>query len=109
MLKIASNLPISLEHVSIVAGGVHILSDVTLKLSAGPPTILIGPNGSGKTTLLRVMMGLVQPSIGRITWGERSIALLIRRLLDQRDEPTKYKSVRRWIGEAGGGRGGRRG
>jgi tungstate transport system ATP-binding protein len=71
MLQVASNLPISLEHLSIVTNRVQILSEVTLKLSGGPPTVLIGPNGSGKTTLLRVMMGLVQPSIGRITWGER--------------------------------------
>jgi tungstate transport system ATP-binding protein len=69
MLAMTTDLPIAFEHVGVVAGGVSILSDVTLRFHAGAPTILIGPNGSGKTTLLRVAMGLLQPSNGRITWG----------------------------------------
>jgi tungstate transport system ATP-binding protein len=69
MLAMTTDLPIAFEHVSVVAGGVHILSDVTLRFHAGAPTILIGPNGSGKTTLLRVAMGLLQPANGRVTWG----------------------------------------
>jgi tungstate transport system ATP-binding protein len=69
MLAMTTDLPIAFEHVSVVAGGMHILSDVTLRFHAGAPTILIGPNGSGKTTLLRVAMGLLQPANGRVTWG----------------------------------------
>nr|WP_040307844.1 ATP-binding cassette domain-containing protein [Afipia felis] len=69
MLAMTSDLPIALEHVSIVAGGISILTDVTLRFSSGAPTVLIGPNGSGKTTLLRVAMGLLQPSSGSVTWG----------------------------------------
>jgi len=71
MLAMTTDLPIAFEQVSVVAGGVHILSDVTLRFHAGAPTILIGPNGSGKTTLLRVAMGLLQPASGRVTWGGR--------------------------------------
>ena len=41
------------------AAQVAILDRVTLTISAGSPTVLIGPNGSGKTTLLRAAMGLV--------------------------------------------------
>lgn len=67
----ASDLPITLTDVSIVARGVTILDRVGLTLEPGPPTILIGPNGSGKTTLLRVAMGLLAPSHGRVTWGGR--------------------------------------
>jgi tungstate transport system ATP-binding protein len=69
MLAMTTDLPIALEHVNVVAGGIPILSDVTLRFSAGAPTILIGPNGSGKTTLLRVAMGLLQPTNGHVTWG----------------------------------------
>src|SRR3954468_3297000 len=66
-----SDLPVSFENVSIAAGAVMMLDRITLSLAAGPPTILIGPNGSGKSTLLRAAMGLVAPSLGRVTWGER--------------------------------------
>ena len=66
-----SDLPIELEEVDFVAGGVSILERVSLALAAGPPTVLIGPNGAGKTTLLRLIMGLIAPTRGRVTWGGR--------------------------------------
>jgi len=66
-----NDLPILLDHVSFVAGSVTIIDDVSLAFSPGAPTILIGPNGAGKTTLLRLLMGLIRPSRGRLTWGGR--------------------------------------
>lgn len=67
----ASELPVLIDNVGIDARDVRILSGVTLALRTGAPTVLIGPNGSGKTTLLRLVMGLLAPSAGRITWGGR--------------------------------------
>ena len=67
----AFDLPIMFVDVGIVAGGVTILDRITLTLSSGAPTVLIGPNGSGKTTLLRAAMGLLPVSRGFITWGGR--------------------------------------
>jgi tungstate transport system ATP-binding protein len=61
-------LPIRLENVSVARGAVTMLDRVSLTLSAGDPTVLIGPNGSGKTTLLRVASGLLAPTSGRVTW-----------------------------------------
>jgi tungstate transport system ATP-binding protein len=66
-----ADLPIRFENVTVSAGMVTILDQISLTLVSGPPTIVVGPNGSGKTTLLRAAMGLVKPSAGRITWGER--------------------------------------
>lgn len=66
-----TDLPIRFEHVTVAAGAVTILDRVTLSLNSGPPTVLVGPNGSGKTTLLRAAMGLLIPSLGRVTWGGR--------------------------------------
>jgi len=67
----ASELPILLENICVDAKDVRILSDMTLALASGAPTVLIGPNGAGKTTVLRLMMGLIAPSKGRISWGGR--------------------------------------
>jgi tungstate transport system ATP-binding protein len=65
----SSELPIEFDKVTVAAGTVTILDQITLTLAQGAPTVLIGPNGSGKSTLLRVAMGLLAPSRGRITWG----------------------------------------
>ncbi len=69
-----TDLPIVLEDVSFSAGGVTILERISLALVVGPPTVLIGPNGAGKTTLLRLIMGLIPPTRGRVTWGGREHA-----------------------------------
>ncbi|MBX9710656.1 MAG: ATP-binding cassette domain-containing protein [Xanthobacteraceae bacterium] len=85
MRAAVSDLPISLEHVDIRANETAILRDVSLRLTPGPPTVLIGPNGSGKTTLLRVAMGMLAPSAGRVTWGGREgVAPLRRAIVFQR-------------------------
>jgi tungstate transport system ATP-binding protein len=76
-----ANLPIEFQEVSVVAGAVRILDRITLTLSQGAPTILIGPNGSGKTTLLRTAMGLLAPSLGRLTWGGQGIGAPKRRAI----------------------------
>jgi tungstate transport system ATP-binding protein len=81
----SSELPIEFDKVTLTAGGVTILDDVSLSFSAGPPTVLIGPNGSGKSTLLRLAMGLLAPSRGRITFcGLEDVPPLKRAIVFQR-------------------------
>jgi tungstate transport system ATP-binding protein len=67
-----SDLPISLKAVSVRAGAVGILQDITLEIAGGAPTVLLGPNGSGKTTLIKLGMRLISPSSGQITFSGRS-------------------------------------
>ena len=67
----ASDLPILFDGVSLFVRDLVILDRVNLMLTAGAPTVLIGPNGSGKTTLLRLAMGLIAPTSGRVTWAGR--------------------------------------
>ena len=77
----AADLPIQFAEVGILAGGVTILDRISIQISQGAPTVLIGPNGSGKTTFLRVAMGLVTPSRGSITWGGRQTSSFARRAI----------------------------
>jgi tungstate transport system ATP-binding protein len=79
MRAFASDLPIALEDVDVRVGDTTILDGVSLRLTVGLPTVLIGPNGSGKTTLLRVAMGMLIPSRGRVSWGGREQVPPLRR------------------------------
>ena len=67
-----SDLPLVIEDVALLARDVTIVRDLTLTIGVGAPTALIGPNGSGKSTLIRLAMGLVAPTLGRVTWGGRA-------------------------------------
>src|SRR5262245_14350351 len=77
----AADLPLMLVDARIVAREVTILDRVSLTISTGSPTVVIGPNGSGKTTLLRAAMGIIPLTSGDITWGGREIAAPTRRAI----------------------------
>ena len=64
-----SILPLCAEGLCFSAGDVEILRDISLKITAGPPTMLIGANGAGKSVLLRLLHGLLEPSAGRVFWA----------------------------------------
>jgi zinc/manganese transport system ATP-binding protein len=57
---------LTLDGTGVRLGGRQVLSDVSFSVGRGEFTGIIGPNGAGKTTLLRVILGLLQPSGGRV-------------------------------------------
>jgi tungstate transport system ATP-binding protein len=77
----STDLPLVLDEVSLQAGATVILDQISLTITPGPPTLIVGPNGAGKTSLLRLCMGLVQPTVGRISWGGRIGAAPLRRAI----------------------------
>lgn len=53
-----------------------VLQDVSFRLGLGATCGLVGPNGAGKTTLLHLIVGLREPSRGRVTLGGESASSL---------------------------------
>ncbi|TPL04810.1 ABC transporter ATP-binding protein [Mesorhizobium sp. B2-4-14] len=48
------------------SAGKAVVSDITFGLPAGKVTALIGPSGSGKSTIADMLLGLLEPSAGKI-------------------------------------------
>ncbi|MCR4522739.1 MULTISPECIES: ATP-binding cassette domain-containing protein [Bosea] len=62
-----------IEGVSAAIAGVQVLRSVSLGLTSGRTTILIGRNGAGKTTTLRAIMGLLPVQGGSVRLGGEEI------------------------------------
>ena len=59
--------------VSTPEGELDILRDISITIPDQRLMVFTGPNGGGKTTLAKIIMGLVQPTSGRIVYNGRDI------------------------------------
>lgn len=62
------SLLISLKNVEVRREGRTILDSVNLDIYNGDFLAITGPNGGGKTTLLRIMLKLLAPTAGTVTY-----------------------------------------
>lgn len=101
---------IALENVRLKfdSRGIAGLSGLSLKLSEGTVSALMGPNGSGKTTLLRILSGELKPDSGTVVCEEAALFVtapdvspdlnvqkyLISRALDEIPEEKKIQLSR---------------
>jgi len=53
-------------------GGLEALRDVSFVVQAREFLCVLGPSGCGKTTLLRILVGLLQPNSGEITFHDHA-------------------------------------
>ncbi len=59
---------LQLRGVDMLREGRAILQDVNLDVNQGDFVAITGPNGGGKTTLLRIILGLLKPSSGSVSF-----------------------------------------
>lgn len=59
---------------SVSYNGSAVLEDVTFKVNENDFVGVIGPNGGGKTTLLKVILGLVKPFKGGISFNSSLVS-----------------------------------
>lgn len=66
--RLTSAPAITIDHLSYAyPGGARVLDDVSLTLSAGTTTALVGTSGAGKSTLAALVAGLQYPTKGTIS------------------------------------------
>ena len=57
---------LSVEHLAKSYGALKAVDDISFQVAPGEIVGLVGPNGAGKTTTINMILGVLQPSAGRI-------------------------------------------
>lgn len=65
---------ISFRNIQKSFGKLQVLDQVNFDISDGGIVAILGPNGSGKTTLLKILLGMVLPDGGTITYENEDIS-----------------------------------
>lgn len=65
---------LELEDVHACIGSFEVLNGIDLQVREGELVALLGANGAGKSTLMQVIVGLIKPTRGTITYEGEDIA-----------------------------------
>ncbi|MFI6243474.1 ABC transporter ATP-binding protein [Micromonospora sp. NPDC050795] len=60
-------------------GDRQVLRNVSFEVSAGRMTGFVGANGAGKTTTMRIILGVLSPDAGEVSWGGTTLTPQDRR------------------------------
>jgi ABC-2 type transport system ATP-binding protein len=87
-------MTLEVRHLTKRYKGITAVDDVNFTIRAGEILGYVGPNGAGKSTTVKMMIGLLEPSGGRILFDGRSIIddlpAFQRRLGYVPEEPNLY-------------------
>jgi ABC-2 type transport system ATP-binding protein len=61
-----SEIAIRVENLTRDFGSLRALDNLNLEVPAGKIFGFLGPNGAGKTTTIRLLLGLLEPTSGRV-------------------------------------------
>jgi ABC-2 type transport system ATP-binding protein len=70
---------LELDRVTKAFEGVVAVDGLSLRVPEGTILGFLGPNGAGKTTTMRLVLDILRPEAGRITWRGASITDAVRR------------------------------
>jgi ABC-2 type transport system ATP-binding protein len=74
-----------------------VVKDLSFQVKKGKIVGLLGPNGAGKTTTLRMILGILHPDEGTVTFNDKPINRNIRNLIgylpEERGLYQKYKVI----------------
>ncbi len=68
-------LAIKVESLKKNFGERKVISSLNLEIRQGESVAITGPNGSGKTTLLKLLLALLRPSSGKVTYFDNDRVL----------------------------------
>jgi ABC-2 type transport system ATP-binding protein len=68
-----------IEHIHKSFAQVHVIKDLSMEVREGSIFGFLGANGAGKTTTMRMILDILRPDSGRITWNGTDVREVPRR------------------------------
>ena len=87
---------VSVRQLGKYYGAQDVFAGIDFDIARGDKIALVGPNGAGKTTLLRILLGMEEPSQGRVT---RARGLQIGYLPQNAEFPSEQTLYQEMLGE----------
>ena len=72
-------MSLTVEHVNKWFGPFQAITDLSMEVKEGALFGFLGPNGAGKTTTMRMILDLLRPDSGQISWNGTPVRALARR------------------------------
>jgi ABC-2 type transport system ATP-binding protein len=69
------------EHINKSFAQFHVIKDLSMEVKEGSIFGFLGANGAGKTTTMRMILDIIRPDTGRITWNDKDVREVPRRNL----------------------------
>ena len=67
------------EQINKSFAGYRVITDLSMEVREGSIFGFLGPNGAGKTTTMRMILDILRPDSGRITWNNQEVREVPRR------------------------------
>ena len=64
---------LTVEHVDKSFGQLHVIKDLSMEVKEGSIFGFLGANGAGKTTTMRMILDILRPDSGIITWNGKNM------------------------------------
>jgi phospholipid/cholesterol/gamma-HCH transport system ATP-binding protein len=68
-----NNSPVSFEHIAMQFGKNVVHRDISINVNQGEVVTIMGPSGTGKTLLLKMIIGLLNPTAGKVSVFGKSV------------------------------------
>lgn len=64
---------LSVEHINKSFGQLHVIKNLSMEVKEGSIFGFLGANGAGKTTTMRMILDIIRPDNGSITWNGKDM------------------------------------
>jgi ABC-2 type transport system ATP-binding protein len=72
-------MSLNVEHINKWFGQFQAIKDLSMEVKEGALFGFLGPNGAGKTTTMRMILDLIRPDSGQISWNGTPVHQVARR------------------------------